>query len=79
MTPESEYRDPGEAGVGLMQLEELKHLYSVLSPEERDELLQCLLTAAPRGGGEAMIKVVEESLLCQAAEELPDEHSSGRT
>ena len=40
-----------------------------LSPEERDGLLQCLLVAAPRGG-EAMIKVLEQLLLCHATEEL---------
>ena len=32
---------------------ELNDLYEMLSPEERDELLQSLLIAAPRGG-EAM-------------------------
>ena len=40
--------------------------------KERDELLQCLLIAAPRGG-EAMIKVIQE-LLCHATEELLEEH-----
>ena len=49
--------------------EELNHLCEKLSPEERDELLQCLLTAAPRRG-EAMIKVVEDLLLCHGTEEL---------
>jgi len=51
------------------RLEELEHLHSTLSTEERDELLQCLLIAAPRGG-DAMIRVLEEALLCRAAEEL---------
>lgn len=51
------------------RLEELNHLYEKLSAEERDELLQCLLVAAPRGGG-AMLRVLEESLLCHATEEL---------
>ena len=51
------------------RLEELEHLYESLSPEESDELLQCLLIAAPRGG-EAMIEVLEQTLLCHAAEEL---------
>jgi hypothetical protein len=32
------------------RLEELKYLYEKLSAEERDELLQCLLIAAPPGG-----------------------------
>jgi hypothetical protein len=49
--------------------EELTYLYEKLSVEERDELLQCLLTAAPRGG-EAMIKVLEDLLLCHATDEL---------
>ena len=51
------------------RLEELEHLHSALSLEERDELLQRLLVAAPRGG-EAMIKMLENLLLCQATEEL---------
>ena len=48
---------------------EVETLYGRLSREERDELLQCLLIAATRGGG-AMTKVLEELLLCHAAEEL---------
>jgi hypothetical protein len=52
---------------------ELEHLHSRLSPEKRDELLQCLLIAAPRGG-EAMARVLEDLLLCQATEELLAEH-----
>ena len=55
------------------QLEELLYLYEKLSVEERDELLQCLLIAAPRGG-EAMIKVVGQTLLCHATEELLEEY-----
>jgi len=51
------------------RLEELEHLYEKLSAEERDELLQCLLIAAPRGG-EAMIKVLEELLLVEAGQEF---------
>lgn len=43
-------------------LHELIHLYEKLSPEQRDELLQSLFTAAPRGG-EAMIRVLEKLLL----------------
>lgn len=31
------------------RLEELNHFHETLSAEERDELLQCLLIAAPRG------------------------------
>ena len=60
---------PDQGRAGLPRLEELEHLHSMLSPEERDELLQCLLIAAPRGG-EAMIKVLEDLLLCHATEEL---------
>jgi hypothetical protein len=51
------------------RLEELNYLHEKLSLEQRDELLQCLLIAAPRGG-EAMIKVLEDTLLCHATEEL---------
>jgi hypothetical protein len=54
-------------------LQELNHLSEKLSPGERDELLQCLLIAAPRGG-EAMIEVLEQLLLCHATEELLEEH-----
>jgi hypothetical protein len=50
-------------------LRELNHLHERLSLEQRDELLQCLLIAAPRGG-EAMIKVLEDELLRRATEEL---------
>lgn len=56
-----------------LQLGELEHLHARLSHEERDELLQCLLIAAPRGG-EAMIKVLEDELLCHATEEMLAEH-----
>jgi len=52
-----------------LDLGELNHLYERLSPEERDELLQGLLIAAPRGG-EAMIKLLTDTLLCHATEEL---------
>ena len=44
--------------------------------EERDELLQCLLIAAPRGG-EAMMKVLVDLLLCGATEELLDSLGEG--
>jgi hypothetical protein len=59
-----------------MRLEELNDLCSCLSPEQRDELLQCRLIAAPRGG-EALINVLEQTLLCHATSELIDEHCSG--
>ena len=53
-------------------LTELEALHSSLSPEERDGLLQCLLISASRAG-EAMIGVLEQTLMCHATEELLDE------
>jgi predicted nuclease with RNAse H fold len=61
-----------------LELAELDYLHRVLSPEERDELLQCLLIAAPRGG-EAMIKALEQLVLCHATEELLDQQGVGDT
>jgi hypothetical protein len=58
-----------------LSLTELNHLYERLSPEERDELLQGLLIAAPRGG-EAMLTVLEDELLCHATEELIGEQGT---
>jgi len=58
------------------RLEELNYLSEKLSLEERGELLQCLLIAPPRGG-EAMIKVLEDLLLCHATDELLREHKPG--
>jgi predicted RNase H-like nuclease len=49
--------------------EELGQLREKLSSEERDELLQRLLTASSRGGG-AMVKVLEDLLLHRATQEL---------
>jgi len=54
------------------RLEELNYLYEKLSSDEREELLQGLLIAAPRGEG-AMIKVLEDELLCHATQELMNE------
>ena len=54
------------------RLEDLNDLYERLSPEERDELLQGLLIAAPLGG-EAMVKLLEDTLLCHATGELIDD------
>ena len=51
------------------RVDEFTYLYEKLSFQERDELLQCLLIAAPRGG-EAMVSLLEETLLCHAVEEL---------
>ena len=56
-------------------LEELIYLYEKPSLEERDDLLQCLLIAAPRGG-ETMVKVLEGVLLCHATEALLKEPPS---
>jgi len=59
-----------------MTLEELTDLYQRLSAAERDGLLQCLLIAAACGG-EAVIEVLEETLLCHATEELLQERGFG--
>ena len=48
-----------EAGIP-PQLEELIYLYEKLSVEERDELLQCLLIAALRGGEAMIVAEVKE-------------------
>lgn len=56
---------------------EVSQLYERLSQEQRHELLQCLLGSATRGG-EAMIQVLGEMLLCHATAELIHEHSLGR-
>lgn len=69
MTLEARREHPDWAGAGFPGPEELEHLHSLLSADERDELLQCLLAAAPRGG-EAMVGVLEQTLLCHATEEL---------
>jgi len=57
-------------------LQELEQLYARLLPEEREELLQCLLVAAARGG-EEMIEVLEQLLLSYATEELLGEPLMG--
>jgi len=49
-------------------LEDLRHLHERLSPAERDELLQCLLIAAARGG-QGTIEVLEDELLRHATED----------
>ena len=53
-------------------MEELDRLYEKLLVDERDELLQCLLIAAPHGG-EAMIEVLDGVILCRATDELLNE------
>jgi hypothetical protein len=56
-------------------LQEVCYLHERLSPEEREELLQSLLAAAPCGG-KAMITVLEELLLRRSVEELLEEYAS---
>jgi hypothetical protein len=57
---------------GPLTVEELTYLYESLPLGQRQELLECLLVTAPRGG-EAMVKVLEDELLCHATEEFLDE------
>ena len=52
-----------------LDLAELEALHSSLSPEDRDELLQCLLIAASISG-ETVIERLEECLLELAGREL---------
>lgn len=53
----------------LIDTGEMEHLYSRLSPEQRDELLECLFITATRGG-KAMMQVLKQALLCHAVEGL---------
>jgi hypothetical protein len=53
-------------------LKELEALYSALTPGERDELLQEILTAAPHGG-KAMLAVLEAWLLDRAVRTTMDQ------
>ncbi len=73
MTSEAQPGGPARGRANLPRLEEPEHLHLVLSTDERDELLQCLLCAAPRGG-EAMLQVLGQVLLRRATEELLGEH-----
>lgn len=50
-------------------VEELEHLFTSLTQDERDELLQELLVAAAHGG-EAMAAVVDAWLVDRAGREL---------
>ncbi len=61
-----------------LSLQELERLYAWLLPEERDELLQCLPIAASRGG-EAVIEVLEQTLLHHAVEELLGDMGEGQS
>jgi len=57
------------------EAEDLSQLYETLSPEQRDELLQCLLIAASNGG-EAMVEVLEQAFLRRAVEEACEKDKS---
>ena len=61
-----------------LRARELERLCTILGPKERDKLLQCLLIAAAQGG-EAMIKVLKQLLVCHATEEILKEHASDST
>jgi hypothetical protein len=63
---------------GGLSLSELQHLYERLTADQRDDLLQCLFTVAPRGG-EAMIEVLEHTLLCHAVDELLENDRGGES
>lgn len=53
-----------------LSVREVSALYASLTPAERDELLQCLLTAASQGGGAAVMEVLRESIMLAAGREL---------
>jgi hypothetical protein len=53
-------------------LEQLEHLHRSLTPEQREELLECLLIAASRGTA-SMMAALAPWLLCAASQELIDE------
>lgn len=57
-------------------LEEVELMHRRLSPDEREELLECLLIAAPHGG-EAMLAALEPWLLVAAVAHLSDDASGG--
>jgi hypothetical protein len=53
------------------RVNKLEHIYARLSAEQPNELLQCLLVASAEG--EAMTRVLEQTLLCHVSEELLEE------
>ncbi len=53
-------------------MEELEHLHRALTPDERNELLECLLIAASKGPGE-MMRALAPWLTAAAAQEMFDE------
>ena len=65
-----------EVGMDLNALDTAKFIdFQAVESEAKDELLQGLLIAAPRGG-EAMLTVLEDELLCHATEELIGEQGT---
>jgi len=54
-------------------LEEIERLYSLLNPEERTELLECLLIAAASGPGQMELALQPWLLLAAASELLGDD------
>ena len=54
-----------------LTIEELQHFHSGLTPAEREELLECLLIAAARGG-DAMLAALKEAVFVSAARGLID-------
>ena len=64
--------DDGNTGGFLPSLEELEHLHRTLTPDERNELLECLLIAASKGPGE-MMQALAPWLTAAAAQEMFDE------
>jgi hypothetical protein len=52
-----------------LSLRDVNDLYQILTAEQRQELLECLLVASAKGGDE-MLRVLQELVLCRATEEL---------
>ena len=67
-----EDHDQQNADAFLPSLEELEHLHRSLTPDERNELLECLLIAASKGPGE-MMQALAPWLTAAAAQEMFDE------
>lgn len=52
-----------------LSLSDVQALYATLSSSQREEVLECLLIASTEGG-DAMVRVIRELVLCHAAEDL---------
>ena len=52
-----------------LSLRDVNDLLDSLTAEQRQELLECLLVASAKGGDE-MLRVLQELVLCGAIEEL---------